>query len=231
MQAVTFGLWALALLSLLRAHAPPRRRPAGERWRSALATRTAPSFLLFPAFAAALLVCTQPGAWRVSSPPAYAPWRSVSLARTARATPARRAAVDAEPDERRRRGFRRPGADGCETLVFLKPRDHPVVLPSSSCSSARRGRRCAGPGWLVWVIAYLRLLLDVPALDRRQPAVSSALADPPHEPGRPDRTPARRRCGCILWRARPTRRRRRRCRAPGGLSAVARRRELARLHR
>ncbi len=70
-QAVTFGLWALALLSLYA-----RTRRLEDALLAALAlglaTQTRPEMIFFPAFAAALLVCTQPGAWRL-----FLSWRTL----------------------------------------------------------------------------------------------------------------------------------------------------------
>ena len=214
-QAVTFGMWALALFALY------------------LRTRRLEDALL----AALALVVGHADRGRRCSSSRPSPWRCSSarpaarVARAVRAAHARwrsrvlpccsfRALLELQRSLQRGRARRPPRippcSRTCETLVLLQPRDHAVALPAALLVGAAWAalRR---PGLARVGRRRLPRLHAVLALDLRQPAVPSALAAPADELPRPDRAPARRRCGWSLWRARPSRRRRRRCRAPGGL--------------
>jgi hypothetical protein len=147
-QAVTFGLWALALLSLYA-----RTRRLEDALLAALAlglaTQTRPEMIFFPAFAAALLICTQPGAWRL-----LFSWRTllalavlIALLVPHLFDVQRSLHSGAAPTPR----FP-PFGRWTRALVLFKPEITPwiyraLLIIGVAWSALRR------PGWLVWVAA------------------------------------------------------------------------------
>jgi hypothetical protein len=146
-QAITLGLWSLALFACYR-----RTRRLEDALLGALAaslaTQSRPEMILFPAVVVAFLVCVQPRAWRVlfAWPTAVAGAvfafllvpHALDVMQVMREA---RSPAPQIPDVRRY----------FEALVLFDPRITPIVYPlmilaGAAWAAVRR------PGWLLWIV-------------------------------------------------------------------------------
>jgi hypothetical protein len=105
--------------------------------------------IFFPAFAAALLICTQPGAWRLMlSWRTRWHWPVLIVLLVPHLFDVQRSV---NPGPRRRPGFRHSAAG--QGSRPLQAGHHAVDLPGAA--GRRRGVVGAAPaGWLVWVVVF-----------------------------------------------------------------------------
>jgi hypothetical protein len=147
-QAVTFGLWALALFACYQ-----RTRRLEDAMLGALAaslaTQSRPEMIFFPAVVTGFLVCVQPRAWRVllawKTLVACAVFASLLVPHgldVMRAMGDARSPAPHIPDVRRY----------FAGLVLLDPSITPIIYPvmlvaGAAWAAVRR------PGWLLWIVA------------------------------------------------------------------------------
>jgi hypothetical protein len=147
-QAITFGLWSLALFASYR-----RTR----RWEDALlgavaavlATQTRPDMIFFPLVVLAFLLCTEPRGWRLLFAwPTLAAAAVFAVLLVPHALDVMTAMREARAPSPQVRSMQRY----FDTLVLFDSRITPVVYPlmivvGAAWSAVHR------PGWLLWIVA------------------------------------------------------------------------------
>jgi hypothetical protein len=147
-QAITFGLWSLALFASYQRTRRQEDALLGALAAS-LATQSRPEMIFFPLVVGAFLLCSEPRSWRTL----FA--RPVLVAAVVFAVLLVPHALDVMGAMREARapspGFP-PVQRYFESLVVLDPRTTPIIYPLMIVAGAAWSAMHR-PGWLLWIVA------------------------------------------------------------------------------
>jgi hypothetical protein len=147
-QAITFGMWALALFACYQRTRRLEHALLGA-FAASLATQTRPEMIFFPAVVLAFLVCVKPRAWRVLFAwPTLVAGAVFAILLVPHALDVMRAMHDVRAPAPQIPEVRRFFAG----LLLLDPGITPIIYPlmlvaGAAWAAVRR------PGWLLWIVA------------------------------------------------------------------------------